>query len=327
MIDYSNLADSAINNQVFFGNAAGTNDWYTWNKPKNCKYVYILAIGSGSGGGAGRRSTSNAASGGGGGASGGITKGFFQADVLPDVLYVQVGSGGFGGTGASIQANGGAGGPGKITYVAVGPNTGTAYIVMQSGTVAATAGPGGTLSAVSGGVGETEWGLTGAFGNIGQMSSEPGQNGGNGTLNTTNGGSITLTKFVSGGAGGGGTSASTSVSSGGNITGAGIVPTILGLPGVSVPASIYIGPDGRAGYQTRMPGNSYTNRDPLIFTGGAGAGGIVMNSGTGYGSPGGNASIGSGGGGGGGANFSNATFLKAGNGGCGGDGLVIITCF
>jgi hypothetical protein len=326
MIDYNNLADNAINNQVFFGNIDSAN-WQTWEKPKNCKYVYILAIGAGSGGGAGRRSTSNNAGGGGGGASGAITKGFFQADVLPDVLYVQVGNGGYGGTGASIAANGGAGGPGEITYVSVGPNTSAAFIVMQSGNTAATGGAGGLVASVSGGVAETVWGLTGAFGNIGQMSSYAGQNGGIGVINTSNGGSISLVSIVSGGAGGGGTSSGSAVSSGGNITGAGIVPTILGLPGVSVPASIYIGPDGRAGYQTRMPGNSYTNRDPLIFTGGAGAGGIVMNSGTGYGSPGGNASIGSGGGGGGGANFSNATFLKAGDGGRGGDGLVIITCF
>jgi hypothetical protein len=156
------------------------------------------------------------------------------------------------------------------------------------------------------------------------MSSEAGQNGGAGNLSATNGGSITLNKIVTGGAGGGGTSSSTTTSGGGNITGAGIVPTISGVAGGAANAAIvYAG----AGYQTRMPGKSYTSRDPLIFTGGAGGGGMYVASGTGYAPNGGNGSLGSGGGGGGGCNLSTGIFGKAGDGGRGGDGLVIITCF
>ena len=90
MIDFNNLPDNAINNQVFYGNADIAN-WQTWQKPNNCKYIYIIAIGSGGGGGGGRKSNSNTTAGGGGGGSGAITTGFFQAFVLPDVLYIQVG--------------------------------------------------------------------------------------------------------------------------------------------------------------------------------------------------------------------------------------------
>jgi hypothetical protein len=325
MIDFNNLPDESINQQVFFGNIDAAN-WQTWQKPQNCKYVYITAIGSGSGGGGGRRSSSNATSGGGGGASGAISSGFFQAAVLPDVLYVQVGSGGYGGTGNSVQASGSAGGAGEISYVAVGPNTGTAYIVLQSGTTPATGGPGGTLSAVSGGVGETAWGLTGAFTNLGQVITVPGQNGGAGNLSTINGGSITLNKIVSGGAGGGGTSSSTTTSSGGNITGAGIVPTISGIAGGVTGVGYNLG-IANSGYQTRMPGKTYTARDPLIFTGGAGGGAAYVTIGSGTAGYGGNGSLGSGGGGGGGCNLSTGVFGRSGDGGRGGDGVVIITSF
>ena len=325
MIDYNNLPDESINQQVFFGNIDAAN-WQTWQKPKNCKYVYITAIGSGGGGGAGRRSASNNTSGGGGGGSGAITSGFFQAIVLPDVLYVQVGPGGIGGIGPSIQASGGPGTNGEISYVAVGPNTGTAYIVLQSGTVAAGGGPGGTLNAVAGGLAETAWGATGAFTNTGQVITVAGQAGGVGNLSSSPGGSITLNKIVTGGAGGGGTSASTTTSGGGSITGAGIVPTISGIAGGITGIGTTLGA-ANSGYQTRMPGKTYTARDPLLFTGGAGAGGMYVTTGTGIAGSGGNGSLGSGGGGGGGLNFSNATFGKSGNGGRGGDGLVIITSF
>ena len=320
MIDFNNLTDESINQQVFFGNIDAAN-WQTWQKPKNCKYVYITSIGSGGGGGAGRRSTSNTTYGGGGGGSGAVTSGFFQAAVLPDVLYVQVGSGGVGGVGSSIQANGGAGVAGEISYVAVGPNTGTAYIVLQSGTVPAGGGSGGTVSNGTLGAGETAWGLTGAFTNLGQVITVAGQNGTNGATSTANATSITLNKIVSGGAGGGGTSSGAAVSNGGNITGAGIVPTISGIAG---------GIDGRkagSGYQTRMPGKTYTARDPLIFTGGAGAGGYVNDAGFHFASSGGDGSLGSGGGGGGGCNYRTGTNGVSGNGGRGGDGVVIITCF
>ena len=320
MIDFNNLIDESINQQVFFGNIDAAN-WQTWQKPKNCKYVYITTIGSGGGGGGGRRSASNTTYGGGGGGSGAIACGFFQAAVLPDVLYVQVGSGGFGGTGASIQANGGNGGSGEISYVSVGPNTGTGYIVIQSGTVAAGFGSGGTVSNGTLGAGETAWGLTGAFTNLGQVIAVAGQNGTAGATSTTNATSITLNKIVSGGGGGGGTSSGAVTSNGGSITGAGIVPTISNIAGGLA------GLTAGSGYQTRMPGKTYTARDPLIFTGGAGAGGLVVDAGTSTASSGGNGSIGSGGGGGGGCNFRTGTNGISGNGGRGGDGVVIITCF
>ena len=320
MIDFSNLADESVNQQVFWGNIDSVN-WQTWQKPQNCKYVYITVIGSGGGGGGGRRSTSNSTYGGGGGGSGGITCGFFQASLLPDILYVQVGSGGVGGSGQSTQANGGAGGNGEISYVSVAPNTAATYIILQSGTTAATGGSGGTLSNGTLGSGEVVWNLSSAFAGLGQVTVIAGQNGTNGATSTAPPTAITLNKIVSGGAGGGGTSSGAVVTNGGAITGAGIVPTISGIAGGV--AGVIAG----SGYQSRLPGKTYTARDPLIFTGGAGGGGFVNDTGTNTAAGGGNGSFGSGGGGGGGCNFRTGTNGISGNGGRGGDGLVIITAF
>ena len=330
MIDFNNLADNAINNQVFYCNGvfANSTDWQTWEKPKNCKYVYITAIGSGGGGGGGRRSTSNTSSGGGGGGSGAISSGFFQAVVLPDVLFIQVAQGGTAGTGQSVQVNGIAGGFGKASIVSIRPANTVPFVVVQSGSLASSAvgGAGGALAAVGGGAGEGVWGLTGAFANTGQITSIQGQLGGAGAVSTTNGISITPTRITTAGAGGGGTSSSTAVSNGGNITATGIFPLVPGTTGNSS-ASSYTGPDAGSGYRTRDPGNSYTARDPLVCSGGAAGGGLVVTVGTGYASNGGNAAFGSGGGGGGGTNLSTGDFARSGDGGRGGDGLVIITCF
>ena len=95
---------------------------------------------------------------------------------------------------------------------------------------------------------------------------------------------------------------------GGNITGAGFIPTISG--------GAVGGFNGTAGFNQFNPSSILSSSSPLFFTGGAGGGSNAR----GTGGDGGNGAFGCGGGGGGAG-------LTGGRGGRGGDGLVIITCW
>ena len=110
MLDVFDITN--INNTTVFY-TQGLNGWQTWQKPKNCKFVYITVIGGGGGGGGGRSSANNTSIGGGGGASSSITTGIFQANLLPDTLSILVGGGGAGeigsGGGGSGAIDGGTG--------------------------------------------------------------------------------------------------------------------------------------------------------------------------------------------------------------------------
>jgi hypothetical protein len=98
MIDIFNLPNNDSNIDIFTNiNGGGNTAWQTWVKPKNVKFIHILVIGAGGGGGAGWSSSFNSGGGGGGGGTGGITSGFYPANVLPNTLYIQVGTGGLGG--------------------------------------------------------------------------------------------------------------------------------------------------------------------------------------------------------------------------------------
>ena len=122
------------------------------------------------------------------------------------------------------------------------------------------------------------------------------------------GGSITITRPTTGGAGGGGITTLNVGSAGGNITGLGFIPTISGGDNTGVA--------GGNGFNQFLPSSILSTESPLFFTGGAGGG----SNPNGTGGNGGNGGFGCGGGGGGGG-------LTGGSGGRGGDGLVIITCW
>jgi hypothetical protein len=49
-MDVFNFQNTQNNNFVFYANG-GTTSWQTWTKPKNCKFISILAISGGGGGG------------------------------------------------------------------------------------------------------------------------------------------------------------------------------------------------------------------------------------------------------------------------------------
>ena len=117
MLDLSHIPNSQQNVQIF--NAiSGSNSWQTWQKPRKCNYVWIMCIGGGGGGaGAPGNTGGNSPTGGG---SGAVSRALYNAQQLPDTLYVQVGSGGAGGIGTTLTF-GNIGSPGTRSLVALQP--------------------------------------------------------------------------------------------------------------------------------------------------------------------------------------------------------------
>lgn len=286
MIDISYFQNTADNVQIFQN--GGT--WQTWVKPKNATQIFILIVGAGAGGGGGFLAAGTRGGGGSGG-SGAITKFIIPAALVPDILYVYPGRGGTGGNGGNPAT---AGSAGERSFVCLNPSfTDKSYILISSGTGAATGGSAGTTAGGFGGGAETLFttavaplSLLGTFTSIVGLN---GTSGGTGGGTATSAGTITCS-----GTGGGGTG------TGGAITATGgalaIVPQFSATP---------INTNGRSGTIIYKP--------TLVLIGGSGGGGGTT------GGRGGNGAPGTSGGGGGGGTSS------AGNGGNGGDGLVIIT--
>lgn len=272
--------------------------WQAWNKPIGTRNVYILCVGGGGGGQAGSGGTAGTTRAGGtGGASSGWSFGTFSANVLPDILYVNVGVGGSGGTGGA--GAGGNGGAGSLSYVSVLPNTVTQNTLMRSGAAAAVATSGIITVPTAG----TVWTFTSGYvlPFLGLVAYDAGFNGTPAGSTGGAGTSVTVSGLTTGGAAGGGVQTSTP-NVGGDITGSG---TFQGYDGGATG-----GGGGSGGFNVINP---YNHREFNFFPGGAGGGAI--NSGTG--GAGGNAAFGSGGGGGGAG-------TTGGRGGRGGDGLIVI---
>ena len=304
MLDLSHIPNSQQDIQIFYTNGT-TNAWQTWQKPRKCNYVYIMCIGGGGGGAGGSIGTnSNSATGGG---SGGVTRALYNAQQLPDRLYVQVGLGGAGGAGAVLQGNAGSSGTaGTRSIVALLPLAAAANSIITSGNTAATGGSatGGTIS------GETASTTAGAFFyTLSNFISTAG-------IGSTTAGSFVpnnVTPLTSqltspGGGGAGINNVSPSAIAGATILSSSISPLIPGGTG-----TISAGSNGGNG------ADGYTSWKPFFSTGGAGGG----NAASGSGGNGGSGGIGSGGGSAG----NSATVGPGGGGGKGGDGLVVIISF
>jgi len=118
MLDIFNIPGQQDNVKTFY--TAGTTAWQTWNKPRNCKFIWMMCIGGAAGGGGGN-----------GAGAGGVVRALFQANVLPDILYVQPGPGGAAST------------IGNKSFVSLTPSSAAVInLVCTSG--AAAAGTGGT---------------------------------------------------------------------------------------------------------------------------------------------------------------------------------------
>lgn len=278
--------------------AASTNAWQAWTKPPGCNWVYAFVISAG-GGGSRIGNTSN--TGGGGGGSGSVSSYLLPAQVLPDTLYVLVGAGGAGGA-----ASGSNGVGGSATYISM-------FNRIDAGSYIFLAAGGSGSSGSTGGTGAT-FPTIGYYGNAAIFNNSiAGVSGSNGAGIGGNlpGSDITPSgRIVTGGAGGGNGSAA-----GGSIVGVGVMPTVSGGVGSS-------GGNGQSGFNNGLivsPGLKYF---PMLFSGGSGGGGTNL---AGPAGAGGNGAYGCGGGGGGGTTaLGGAT---SGNGGRGGDALVIIGAF
>jgi hypothetical protein len=283
------LPDQSEFFQVFTTSTRFVDNKATWKKPK-CKMVYIICIGAGTPGGAGASGTSGVTrGGGGGGGAGSIAVGMFPSTLLPDQLYVVVQPPG--GTGACL-------------VYANSQNTATSDLIMGNGSafnvgnVAASTtqtGVGGSVTIASG-----IYGLQGLIGIV-QNKPAPAATSGGVISGGTGTNVVAFANSIIGpGAGGGSCSATDLSFNGGQITGAGRIPTILGgIAGGSLNGN-----------------NGITSVRPLFGCGGSGGASNAL----GTGGDGGDGGIGCGGGGGGGG-------LIGGNGGKGGPGACIIMCF
>lgn len=240
--------------------------WHTWTKRKTASMVHILLLGAGGNGGTGVAGANSTAAGGGGGGSGGQTSVLVPAYLLPDVLFISLT---YGGTAAAsyVSYDRTTAAQSVIAIANAGGNGGNA-----AGATAGAAGAAGAIATIAtmprAGVG---------FFNL--LAGQAGIIGGT----TVAGAALTAPTtglMVAGGTGGGGLPAAAAVgTAGGNFTGSGAWPILLG--GTSAGASSAggagaTGVDAYNGIWLPTPG-----------TGGASGGGTTGGSGAGgRGSPG-----------------------------------------
>ena len=141
-IDIFGLPDTTDNFQVFYTNGS-TNSWQMWTKPRNCKFVSFFVIGGGAGGGGGQSTVSTARTGGGGGGGSSSVRAIFPANLIPDILYIQVGVGGAGGTAA------GNGTAGSLSYVSITISPVSLFLITQLACLPVASLDTGTLGALT----------------------------------------------------------------------------------------------------------------------------------------------------------------------------------
>lgn len=262
MLDIFNILSQQDIVKIFY--ARGTTDWQTWQKPRNCKFIWIMCIGGATGGVAGASGTGGVTTyfGGQGGNSGAVTRALFPANALPDTLFVQPGPGGIGGP---IP------GGGARSFVSTAAATLNTGLVCVSGNAAA--GSPALTNTVETIATVASAGLL----NLGTWVSIAGIQGTN--LSDT---TPLLNTIVSGGGSG---------SNAGSVTG-----TAFSILATSYSPLITTTPVNTG---TAIEGVSYTSWKPFFSTGGSGGGSFFRN--IGNGGVGGAGGFGSGGGGGGAA--------------------------
>jgi hypothetical protein len=315
MLDLIHLpsGNGASDIQTFIGTstAAGQN-WTTWIKPRGKTMCSIFMVGKGGNGGTGVVAANSLAGGGGGGGSGAQISLTMPLALLPDQLFVSM---------AGISAT-----TTLASYIAIAPPLGAGgggpvannVLIMVNG-----GGNGGNASAGTGGAAGAAGAVSASTGMpLGWMWVDltvPGSAGGVGgaAVTAANVALPTNGLLVTAGTGGGGLPAAAATgTSGGNLTGAGVFPTISGGVGsatATAPADF-----GRSGCQP-VPKLAYW----MGGTGGASTHGTATGAGL-VQSIGGNGAIGSGGGGNGGALTGSTAQTVV---GMGGPAFAMIVCW
>jgi hypothetical protein len=265
MNGFNNLPNKIDTNTfVFYANASTSTSgsFQAWNVPEYASFLHFTVIGGGAGGGGGIGGVPQASGryGAGGGAPGGLVAVSIPAILLPKTLYLQVGYGGAPGTGSNNQAvSGQSGQSGTISYVCLYPEINPGSVIIQSSNTAPGGGTGNEFAGTSATIADTanlKWlGIVGAT--ILQQGAAASGLG--------NGGSVTYTGLLTGGAGGSGkTATAVNGSVGGSINmlnlGTYVTSTING-------GTAGISSDGGNG------NHGYFSWRPFIATGGAGGGG------------------------------------------------------
>lgn len=301
MLDLFNIPNSQEDVQIFNTTVSA---WQTWQKPRKCNYVWIMSVGGGAGGQSGNVASGSASSNNTqGGGSGAVTRALYNAQQLPDRLYVQVGVGGAGGA-PTLTNTSNQGSSGTRSLVSLQPVILFTNLVAASGNIAA---PGGFVNTTS--AGETISGQNVVV--FYTLSNFLSTQGAACTFLTprpiANIAPLSSQITCQGAQGGGGVTLTPTATNGGSISQTVYTPLIQGGLGTLSPST-----NGGNG------DNGVTVWKPFLSTGGAGGG----NSDLGNGGKGGDGGIGSGGGGGG-----SCSSGQSGAGGKGGNGLVIIVSF
>lgn len=278
---------------------------FTWTKPTGATRVRVILVGGGGGGGGGGRTTTTVGGGGGGGAGGWITMDFDAAELSATEAGT-VGGGGDGGYGANSG---------------LGAATATAGVDGTAGgasTFKGLSAPGGLggKKGTSGTAGTTSSTNTNAIGIFPVISGTSFAGAAGGTTATAT--TATATTYAlsgpTGGGGGGGGSSSTGRDggAGGNI----VVGTTVSGGTAGTGGGAVITTAGTAG------GNGSRAYSYCGTGGGGGGGGYDGNGGAG----GNGGNYGAGGGGGGGALYVSSS-IRAGQGGDGANGIVVIITY
>ena len=356
MLDLSHLANKTNDDiQVFYANSSVNLTWYTWRKPRGCKFVQFIAISGGGAGGDGNGSGWESGGGGGGG-SGNFTIITLPLWAIPDILYVKVGTGGLpngdGAQNAGFPYYTTGGGAGSETWISLAlndtdiPARNNLFVYLKGGLGGGIGGSNlTTFAGGSGGYSQITYtldyaplaglALGSAFGGISNQNNYGNYTfGGSGGIGGTPPGkdtsNLVSAVMIQGGAGGGAVgygSNTPSIPNGGSIPSLNtLFPGVAGGLGGTTgyyggTGNMLNGNPGSSGYQP-VPGLFY-------FCGGSGGGGganyssgagVVGSTGVGgVGGNGGNGAYGCGGGGGGAGYGVGA----GGKGGRGGDGLVV----
>lgn len=309
MLDLSHLPQAGgVRMDVYVGRT----DPYIWNKPRNCSFVYLLAIGSGGGGAGGNHVATGASAGGGGGASGGVGRILIPAIFLPDAISIVVGVGGAGGNSAS---NGTAG---TATHLYFQPGATGNRTLGHGGTVWANGGLAG-LTAGSGGSGPTaNLPDIGYLLTAGVATASNGSSGRTSTNTNVQPNPLGWTGLTMGGGGGAGFASAFAATQGGNITyfSKNTLSTVNQTLAGGAGGNGVAGGDGQHGFST-IP--SVSSPYDWLCTPGAGGGNSTVAGGRG-----GNGGYGCGGGGGG---ARQGAASGGGAGGRGGEGLVMVWSF
>lgn len=310
MLDFGNLPSLYGNGdvQIFTGDSASVGgSWKTWTKPRGKTMLHIMLVGAGGNGGTGVIGANSTAAGGAGGQSGAITNIIVPLAFVPDTLFLSLA-----GRKPTATAN-------FASIIAVAPvNTANNILVFANGGLHggnASAGTGGTVGTAAAIATAANMPLGWPFITSVCFASQVGAAGG-AAVAAANLALPVTGAFVTGGTGGGGLPAAAATgTNGGNITGAGVFPTLSG--GVGSATATLAADAGKGGFQP-IPKLGYLYGG----TGAASTHGTATGAGLTQGS-GGDGAPGCGGGGMGGA----LTGSAAGVVGMGGAAFAILTCW